>query len=530
MAIIDRDELFNKLTTSTPWNVPGRILRQSSLPLDTTSIFKTKLEAETYASTDPTAYPGQIVAVVEETQTTFYGINQYGELQELGGSSVTHVVDKKEDLSKLTEAKIGENAYVDSNDTDAGMYILTEEDPTNVNNWSKVSSDIVWSNGTKINFVQTNAEEYNGGNKDANTLYVVKDSQKIYLGPVDITSNVLLVEANEFPEKTSALADKLYVDKESFEMRVFDPEASDYIVLSPGYLTEGINWAEADDEGKLATVSAIKTAIAPELENITTAINNNKVTSISGTFTNGVIKTKVSLKDTTSVEDTTGVTLTGVAHDATYDSQTLTIQLYGKEPVTVDFTEMIKDKFLKSAEYSDSYVSSEHGSVSSELDGKKVIIFTINGETNPLVVSVDDLVDTYTSGSSDSDVIKVTVSANKISAALNITGSGDGKTILTVDETGKTLTPLTPAEAVGDAIAEAINSAITEEGSLKKALDAKLSKLDEGNADEVILSKADGTIARSGKKIGGATLAVSPDSNTLATEAAVAAAIQWEQI
>ena len=42
-----------------------------------------------------------------------------------------------------------------------------------------------------------------------------------------------------------------------------------------------------------------------------------------------------------------------------------------------------------------------------------------------------------------------------------------------------------------------------------------------GHVDEIITANADGTIKVSGKLIGGATLVPTPDSNTLATEAAV---------
>lgn len=49
----------------------------------------------------------------------------------------------------------------------------------------------------------------------------------------------------------------------------------------------------------------------------------------------------------------------------------------------------------------------------------------------------------------------------------------------------------------------------------------KLDKVTTGHVDEIITANADGTIKTSGKSIGGNTLVPTPDSNTLATEAAV---------
>ena len=51
----------------------------------------------------------------------------------------------------------------------------------------------------------------------------------------------------------------------------------------------------------------------------------------------------------------------------------------------------------------------------------------------------------------------------------------------------------------------------------------KMDKIADSVADQIVLSNADGSVKLSGKSIGGATLADSPNENTLATEAAVKA-------
>lgn len=71
--------------------------------------------------------------------------------------------------------------------------------------------------------------------------------------------------------------------------------------------------------------------------------------------------------------------------------------------------------------------------------------------------------------------------------------------------------------------------------AMSLGLTNKLDKVAQSHADEIVIANADGTVKVSGKKVGGATLAASPNANTLATEAAVDAAITanklvWETL
>ena len=71
------------------WDLPVYLNRQNPIPLDGTSVYKTLEEAQTYATSDPKAYPGQIISVVTESEVKVYKINN-GQLEELGkGSLVT---------------------------------------------------------------------------------------------------------------------------------------------------------------------------------------------------------------------------------------------------------------------------------------------------------------------------------------------------------------------------------------------------------------------------------------------------------
>ena len=61
---------------------PLSMSRQDAFPLDKNSVFYSMSDAQTYAQTNPTAYVGQVIAVVEEGVSTVYQIkNAAGELE-----------------------------------------------------------------------------------------------------------------------------------------------------------------------------------------------------------------------------------------------------------------------------------------------------------------------------------------------------------------------------------------------------------------------------------------------------------------
>ena len=61
---------------------PLSMSRQDAFPLDKNSVFYSMSDAQTYAQTNPTAYVGQVIAVVEEGVSTVYQIkNATGDLE-----------------------------------------------------------------------------------------------------------------------------------------------------------------------------------------------------------------------------------------------------------------------------------------------------------------------------------------------------------------------------------------------------------------------------------------------------------------
>ena len=88
-----------KINKNNPsMDFPLQIARQYGAPLDKNSVFYSMSEAQTYASSSPLAYAGQVIAVVDETaqSTNVYKISIGGELEEVGtsgGSDTVKIID-----------------------------------------------------------------------------------------------------------------------------------------------------------------------------------------------------------------------------------------------------------------------------------------------------------------------------------------------------------------------------------------------------------------------------------------------------
>ena len=70
-----REEFFENQKQASLWDVAVSIQRGNPLPLDANSVFESYAALEAYVA-GPLAYPGQVVAVVEETQTAIYYLDQ----------------------------------------------------------------------------------------------------------------------------------------------------------------------------------------------------------------------------------------------------------------------------------------------------------------------------------------------------------------------------------------------------------------------------------------------------------------------
>lgn len=126
------------------WDLPVYLNRQNPIPLDGTSVYKTLEEAQTYATSDPKAYPGQIISVVTESEVKVYKINN-GQLEELGKGSLVTDQNPKE---LATTDNIGQIIYLTTQVIDGevtyspGPYIVSGDGTVSKIGTTSASGDI----------------------------------------------------------------------------------------------------------------------------------------------------------------------------------------------------------------------------------------------------------------------------------------------------------------------------------------------------------------------------------------------------
>lgn len=426
-----------------------------------------------------------------------------------------------------------------------------------------------------VNFRAGTLAQYTAATKNENTLYFITDAKKIYKGSVDVTESIVLVTnftgAEGGISVENAFEGKLYINATTFEVRI--KSGSAWVILTPGYLTDSTNWATADGD-KFATISLIKSGIAAAIEEIkgdSALVSGLSWTAESGAGTGKLVVTR---GDGTTAD----VALTGVPYSIAYDKDalTLTISKYGEAEGQV--INLPKDNFVRSGTY--------------DSDTKEIVLTVGDGtSTSEVRIPAASLVDVYTGKASDNITVSVNDS-NEITATaiidpaegnalvssatglkVDISGKADkltadaathiligsadgnladgGVTLKTSGDMGNSATEVPVASVIASAISAAVQAA---QGTLQSAIDAVSGRvatiegqiegfvtddelntaissiLGAGTADEVVISTAEGAVARSGKKIGGATLSSVPDSSTVATEAAVSAALSWSTI
>ena len=188
----------------------------------------------------------------------------------------------------------------------------------------------------------------------------------------------------------------------------------------------------------------------------------------------------------------------------------------------------------------------------------------IPADETPLVIAVGDLVDTYTAG--NTDTISMSVLGNQFTANVKL-DTVTGGNLIQANENGLYVAPVSLAECMqlvdgatennlasfdaagqvkdagvsvgGSTLAgtagllateQAVQAAITAlQTTLQSAIDGKIAKVASATANNVPTLTSDGSLQDSGKAIGGATLAGTPNANTLATEAAVKTALTAAQ-
>lgn len=185
------------------WDLPVYLNRQNPIPLDGTSVYKTLEEAQTYATSDPKAYPGQIISVVTESEVKVYKINN-GKLEELGkGSLVTeqnpNLLAKADNIGqiiyltkdvKVTEGS-GEVTY------NAGPYIVSGDGTVSkigtTSASGNIAADVAALQG-KVNTLEgTVGKKGSGG--DAST-GLVKDVEDLKAKDTDLANQITTLSEN----------------------------------------------------------------------------------------------------------------------------------------------------------------------------------------------------------------------------------------------------------------------------------------------------------------------------------------------
>lgn len=386
---------------------------------------------------------------------------------------------------------------------------------------------------SQVLFYAVTAAQYAGiTTKDSNALYFITDGNRIYKGGVPYTHPVEVVTT--FP--TSGLTGTLYVHKTTYEAKVWNGTAWSMISLP---VVTSIGTSPTNTQ--LPTAQAVKTYVDAEIVNVNTGL--------SGAVSNvGYEEASKSLAVQKGAGEAVVTPLKGLFDGATYNgaSGVLSFTTNGGTPVTVTLP---VEQFLSAAAYNEE---------------THILTLTLNNDTE-FDVNLADLVDTYEGGSTTSVVVNIaggvvtatvkvsSETGNQISVksdglfvpATDITGkmdktAGTAGTLLTGDAAGNavrtdkkvvtTLTNLDTDVPTTKAVTAVTSSIDTKATNAQTAANGKMAKVAAAANGQVIVANASGDATASGKAIGGATLADTPNANTLATEAAVASALSWQTL
>lgn len=301
------------------------------------------------------------------------------------------------------------------------------------------------------------------GSRSSENLYFTSDTKQIYRGDDLFTESVSFY--TELPTKPAV--GKLYVDSTTLE-------------------------------GKVYTGSAWKTVIKPVDDEVTVDGANPVSGAAVATYVTEALKTasaeaKAAFKDVSYAKATNKLTFTkndgttkeveidNLPVDLVYDKSGSVGLLQLKDAAGAAIGTGINldlERFVKSGEY--------------DAETKKITLYFDDAKTDKVEIDASALVDIYTGAATST--ASTTVSAdNKISVAVKVS-SEEGNTVV-AKEDGLYVAP-TDLSGKQDKDADAV-------------------------AGNIATFEAGGNTVDSGKKIGGAALAETPDANTLATEKAV---------
>lgn len=424
--------------------------------------------------------------------------------------------------------------------------------------------------------------------KDTNTLYFITDAKKIFKGSVDVTESIEIVSSS-FPTYANAFEGKFYIKPSTLEVKIKESGKEALTTLIPGYVTSSSDVVAANND-KIPTVSALIAYVAAQFSAKTTLagygitdakIENGTITLGSDTITPIPVVTgetgEVPKFKADGTLESSGFTLgksvpaDAVFTDTTYSEATQSAAglMSSTDKTKLDGIEAQANKTVVDSSFvTNSTNPVESKVVKAALDNK--LETSLKGAANGLAELdsngkvpsaqlpsyVDDVVEGYFYNSKfykeAAHTTEITAESGKIYVNLaegndqNKTYRWSGSAYVVISET------LALGETSSTAYAGDKGKAAYDHSLVTSGNPHNVSKSDVGlnnvtndkqvkaiqsstSGDIVTFGGTDGaTIADSGKTIGGSTLASTPSANTLATEAAVAAAIsaavEWESI
>lgn len=296
MAI--RDDFFTALTNGAKWDVGVSINRTNPLPLDVNSVFASKEALDTYVA-GAFAYPGQVVAVVEENATTIYYIDQDKALHEVGKKPVG-------DNKTVTVAEDGTISLANLAGAETGAQPVLQADGSIM--WIKPDTTTIEGLTTAVGSLdeRTTALEDTVGNAEGG---LVKDVADLQDGVSAINTNLadnyydksavdgLVSGAFHFKGDADHIGEdgNLYADAEG--VSVITGKAGDvYQIGDKEYAYNGEAWIEL---GFTLDLSAYATTAS-----VTTAVNDAK-TELEG---------KIATAKSEAISDANGYTDTAITN------------------------------------------------------------------------------------------------------------------------------------------------------------------------------------------------------------------------
>ena len=426
---ITREEFFNKQANASLWDVAVSIKRGNPLPLDADSIFESYEALESYAA-DVLAYPGQIVAVVEEDATGIYYLDQNCAIQPVG------VIPAGDDKS----IEVSEDSVFSLHNFGKAFYKYIPEEKNETGEVTKeasyekveVSESNPWKAGLEPKVTTEEGKLVIGWfEPNPTTIEGVNDQVTAVQGTVaDLETSVGAPSEGDTP------ATGLYKEVEDVQAEV--ETLTDEVGTSEDALGDNVNtiWANVNDHtARLETLEA-------------------KEESVLGIAANDKILTLGADK------------LISAAVSMSYDEENKAIKLYGKDNTelgSVDATPFIKDGMLDDVEYN---------------PDNNTLTFTWNTEAGPKTdeVVLSDIIEAYTAGAG------LELAGNEFAVKI----ATDSEGFLTADANGIKVSGIQDAidaakgEAATDAQskADAAKQAAIDDAATKYATTGALSELE----------------------------------------------------